>query len=81
MLVAIKSPPRMEGIATHAKSVAKVMAVTSTPRPGRRSRPLHHHPFVDNIASKCYDVKRGTKAGGKVKKDMDSHNTSTQYST
>ena len=42
--------------------------MTSTPRPQCRSRPLHHHPFVDNIAIKCYDVKRGTEAGGKMKR-------------
>ena len=70
--MSIKSPARMVGIPAYAESVAKVMAVTSTPR--CKSRCFSIHPFVDDKAVKCNDVERCSMDNEGVGEDMDSHN-------
>lgn len=81
MLMSIKSPFRLVGIPKYVESVAKVMVVTSTPRPRRRFRRWSSHPIEDNIAIECNDVERCSKDNEGMEEDMDSHNASTQYST
>lgn len=87
MLMSIKtsekawSPPRMVEIPTYVESVAKVLAVTPTPKPRRRSRCLHSHLFANDIAIEFNDVERDTAEGEGMEEDMDSHGASSQDST
>ena len=55
-MMSIKFPSKMLGSLAYVESVAKVMAVTSTP--SCKSRCLGIHSFVDDIAVKFDDVER-----------------------
>ena len=60
----------MVGILAYAECVAKVMEVTSTPKPPHKSRCLNSHPFVDDIVIEYKDVERGFEEGEGMEEDM-----------
>ena len=77
MLMSIKSHARMVGIPAYVESIAKFMAVASTPRPRHKPRILNSHPFLDNILAECNDVERCFEDGERMEEDADIHDTST----
>jgi hypothetical protein len=68
----------MVGTPEYAQSVAKVMIVTSTPKPWYQFERLNSHPFVDVIAIECNDVERGFGGGEGMEEDIDMHNASSK---